>query len=78
LRVQFLLPFCWPCFFLRFQAYDASHPADIALVSLGADPQWAQLEAALNKVNDEISRQGAIDRVAAPSLCVYMIAFSSS
>jgi VWFA-related protein len=59
---------------LEMQAYDASHPADIDLVSLGADPQWARLEAALNNVNDEISQQRTIDRVAATTAAFEAIA----
>ncbi len=58
----------------EMQAYDASHPAKIDLVSLGSDPQWARLQEALNNVNGQISDQSTIDRVAATTAAFEAIA----
>ncbi len=43
-------------------AFDASNTPPVNLVSLGADPQWANLQNAVNNVNAEIGDQQTMDR----------------
>ena len=45
-------------------AYDSTHTPDIDLVSLGADPQWTNLQNSVNNANAEIAAMQNVNRVA--------------
>ena len=55
-------------------AFDASNTPPVNLISLGADPQWANLQNAVNNANAEIGDQQAMDRVGTTAGAIEAIA----